>query len=73
MSKFDNDRIRAGFFAAPCPPQGTWHTQLRKEVYFRCHLKLHSFAFSWRMGPHEKQQCHQEGREEMQHIFEMEP
>lgn len=50
MSKFDNDRIRAGFFSAPCPPLGTWHTQLREEVYFCCHLKLRSFAFFRKSG-----------------------
>lgn len=65
MSKFDNDRIRAGFFSAPCPPQGTCRTQLGEEVYFRCHLKLRSFAFFQKNGTNmKKQRCHREGCED---------
>lgn len=71
MSKFDSDRIRAGFSELPVPHREPC-TQLRKEVYFHCHLKLQSLAFSGRMGQHEKQQCHQAGCKEMQCIFERE-
>lgn len=48
-------------FLGSLSPQGFWRTQLRKEVYFHCHLKLHSFAFSGRMGPHENNDATKRG------------
>lgn len=58
MLKLDNDKIRS-VFSDPSPPEEFLCTHITKEVYFHFQLKLYLFAFSVRMGQHEKQLCHQ--------------
>lgn len=60
-------------FSAPCPPLGPRHTQLGKKVYFRCHLKLRSFAFARRTRPHEKQYDATKRDKKRHGVFETEP